>query len=428
MLPGATMFPTECRSPAERRLFPIVASIAALGWIVVLLLFNIYLPCVGLFAIAAHALALASVRGRGVRVTEAQLPDLHRRVTVAAQALGLETVPETWVMQADGTLNAYATKLFSRTYIVLYSDLVDAAAVAAEGRTGDGGDELDFVIAHELGHLAAGHLKWLTFLLPARALPWLGPAWSRACEYTADRCGHFRVADVPTSCRALAVLATGGRLARLVDLDALASQRRESGDFWMTVQEVNASHPSLPNRIGVLRQDHQIGPTPDGSMNPIAALLAPIFGGIGSGGGGFSGLMVTVAVIGILAAIAIPNFVAMQLKAKRGEVPGYVDGIRSAEIAYQGTNGAYLACGAEGGATALLGKQPHDWKSDPANDCFSKLGWQPDGPLRGTYWVQVSDTDFVVYGACDVDGDGNTAKYGANLATVATRITEDNVY
>ena len=45
-------------------------------------------------------------------------------------------------------------------------------------------------------------------------------------------------------------------------------------------------------------------------------------------------LMIVVAIIGILAAIAIPNFVAMQYRAKRAEVPSNVDGIKTAELAY----------------------------------------------------------------------------------------------
>ena len=44
-------------------------------------------------------------------------------------------------------------------------------------------------------------------------------------------------------------------------------------------------------------------------------------------------LMIVVAIIGILAAIAIPNFVAMQSKSKRPEVPGNVDAIKTAELA-----------------------------------------------------------------------------------------------
>ena len=45
-------------------------------------------------------------------------------------------------------------------------------------------------------------------------------------------------------------------------------------------------------------------------------------------------LMIVVAIIGILAAIAIPNFITMQLKAKRSELPGNVDGIKTAELSY----------------------------------------------------------------------------------------------
>jgi len=41
---------------------------------------------------------------------------------------------------------------------------------------------------------------------------------------------------------------------------------------------------------------------------------------------------------GVFGGVAYPNYVAMQLKAKRGELPGYVNGIKKAELAYD-TNG-----------------------------------------------------------------------------------------
>ena len=52
-------------------------------------------------------------------------------------------------------------------------------------------------------------------------------------------------------------------------------------------------------------------------------------------------LMIVVAIIGILAAIAIPNFVEMQYRAKRAEIPSNVDGIKTAEM-------GYLHCGPSG--------------------------------------------------------------------------------
>jgi type IV pilus assembly protein PilA len=47
-------------------------------------------------------------------------------------------------------------------------------------------------------------------------------------------------------------------------------------------------------------------------------------------------LMIVVAIIGILAAIAIPNFLRFQAKSKQSEAKGNLGGIFTAEIAYQG--------------------------------------------------------------------------------------------
>jgi len=47
-------------------------------------------------------------------------------------------------------------------------------------------------------------------------------------------------------------------------------------------------------------------------------------------------LMIVVAIIGILAAIAIPNFLRFQAKSKQSEAKGNLGGIFTAEVAYQG--------------------------------------------------------------------------------------------
>ena len=47
-------------------------------------------------------------------------------------------------------------------------------------------------------------------------------------------------------------------------------------------------------------------------------------------------LMIVVAIIGILAAIAIPNFLRFQAKSKQSEAKGNLGGIYTAEISWQG--------------------------------------------------------------------------------------------
>jgi type IV pilus assembly protein PilA len=70
-------------------------------------------------------------------------------------------------------------------------------------------------------------------------------------------------------------------------------------------------------------------------------------------------LMIVVAIIGILAAIAIPNFLKFQCKSKTSEAKEMLKGIYTASVAYQGetdwfTNDMYLFGLDLGGATTGL--------------------------------------------------------------------------
>ena len=140
--------------------------------------------------------------------------------------------------------------------------------------------------------------------------------------------------------------------------------------------------------------------------------------------------LVLVGVIGILAAIAIPNFVTMQLKAKRSEVPGYVDGLKTAEVSYNAAFDGYVPVGSREEAEQQLrwnGEEPRAWEG---GGDWEKLGWMPSGLVRGAYWVEVSSDGehFTVYGLCDVDGDGVLAEYTATASESAYLITDRNTY
>ncbi len=136
-------------------------------------------------------------------------------------------------------------------------------------------------------------------------------------------------------------------------------------------------------------------------------------------------LMIVVAIIGILAAIAIPNFVAMQYRAKRAEVPSNVDGVKTAQLAYDAAFDQFIVQ-TSFFPSPTVGKQQVQWTT---GSNFDTLGWSPDGEVRGAYKVETtSTTDFLVTGICDVDGDGTSSTYTSRKSINAVMTTANDIY
>ncbi len=194
----------------------------------------------GLFA---HGLALGRVRGNAVRVSERQFPQLHRLAAAHARRLGLEKTPTVYVMESGGLLNAFATRFLGRDFVVIYSDVLELALARGEAAVG-------FVVGHELAHIWRGHLKhrWLT--TPGRFFPFLGAAYSRACEYTCDRIGAYCQPDGAIT--GLLALAAGKELHAHVDVREYAGQVESDQSFWIRRAESMSSHPLLPKRVAAL--------------------------------------------------------------------------------------------------------------------------------------------------------------------------------
>ena len=135
-------------------------------------------------------------------------------------------------------------------------------------------------------------------------------------------------------------------------------------------------------------------------------------------------LMIVVAIIGILAAIAIPNFVAMQYRAKRAEVPANVDGVKTAELAYDAAFDQFIE-EASFQPDSDPGKAPRPW----GDSAFDTLGWGPDGEVRGSYKITtVSTTDFLVQGIADIDGDGTQSTYTCTKSVNAAMKSGNDTY
>lgn len=392
------MFDPSLRSPKEKPLFVIGAVLSGLVWIglVISLVGLAYIAIFALFGWAALSMALARIRGNAVRVSERQLPELHARCVAAAHHLGLAVTPEVYVTQANGVLNAFAVKLLSRNFVVLHSEVIEKSADPRQ---------VDFVIAHEMGHHAAGHLRWRTFLLPYMMVPWLGPAYSRACEYTCDRCGLAFVGDEEAAMRGLLLLSVGG-LAPRVSIDAYLAQRLETEGFWAGIYELVSTHPFITRRVAALRavrSPHEATT----QRHPLSYVFAPLFG-IAAGTPAAAG-MILMVYLGILAAVAIPAFTRYVKRSKTSEAAGNIARIYQGELAYLQAS-IEAQRGASFVALPSTPPAPPSAQKYPANvqawGQWTPVGFSIDAAHYYQYSVSADATSFTVRAVGDLDGDG----------------------
>ncbi len=109
-------------------------------------------------------------------------------------------------------------------------------------------------------------------------------------------------------------------------------------------------------------------------------------------------LMIVVAIIGILAAIAIPNFLNYQCKAKQSEAKSNLGNIRTQQEAFRAENDTYA-------------------------DTVADVGFTTVGSARYTYSVNSATTSaFTAAASASINGntDGWTITEGGVLTNVTT--------
>ena len=120
-------------------------------------------------------------------------------------------------------------------------------------------------------------------------------------------------------------------------------------------------------------------------------------------------LMIVVAIIGILAAIAIPNFLRFQLKSKSSEGKVNIAAIRTAEESYLAEFGNYVSTTVAPTDVPGTSKDPFTTGDTAA---FDTLGWGPEGSVFFQYAVAVSGQNYTISAAADIDGDETDQVWG----------------
>ncbi len=189
-------------------------------------------------------LVLHLARNSGVRVSEAQFPELREELIRACRKLGIDRIPELYLSRrVEGSAEAYSI-VGGGSVVVLNADLVPT-------KWKDGFDWLAFEMAGALGALRLGHTRWWVALLTGYAgrIPGLGAPMRIKRAYSRDRCAAF---VVPDGIRGLVVEAVGKDAVANVSVDEFVAQAKDCRGVWDSLGAFRLRTPPIPVRARAL--------------------------------------------------------------------------------------------------------------------------------------------------------------------------------
>lgn len=317
----------------EKTYFALVLAISLVVWLilVVSIVGLVYALLFSVIMWLTNGLFVAYLKSESVLINEQQLPELYTIYKEVCKQLELSQPPELYVIQAGGLLNAFATRHAGRKFVVVYSDILESY--------GQTSDEIRFLLGHEIGHIKNRHILKRILLFPGLILPLLGPAYSRACEASCDRHGAFVAKNMDGAIKAMMVFSGGKHIGKTMSPEAFGEQYKNHRGFFVSWHELISGYPTLSQRVANLSALRDKKPSPKYSRNPFAYVFALIsFGGPGSGG---SNLFITVVIIGMLAAIAIPNLIRTRVSANDSLAKAMLTSMSEAVQDYTTEHGSY---------------------------------------------------------------------------------------
>ncbi|MEJ8554159.1 M48 family metallopeptidase [Tepidibacter sp. Z1-5] len=229
----------------KENIYFIIALIASLIFGTIFIISSLgfgllYLSIVIIISLFLHGLLIGNLKGNAIKVSNKQLPKVYEYIKDFSNTLDLKKVPDVYIVQSGGMLNAFATKFLGKNFVVIYSDVLEMAYEKGE-------NAVKFIVCHELTHIKRNHMTKNALILGSAFIPFLHTAYSRACEYT---CDSFATKLVPTGAiDGLLALACGKKLYRKINIDEYCNQIVYESGFFTWFHEVNSTHPNLTKRV-----------------------------------------------------------------------------------------------------------------------------------------------------------------------------------
>ncbi len=213
----------------------------------------------GMFILAMFVISAVTIRSHhqalmhsAVQVNEIRTPNLAAVIRDCEAKLQPGMI-DAYVVNKN-LMNAYTFGISEPKALVVYAPVLN---VMSPG-------ELEFILGHEMGHVALGH-TWLNTIvgglagIPApfgaavilyAAFRW----WNRMCEFSADRAGLLACGDLNLAVSALVKLVAPDIRSQREFEQAFAMIDAQDDDVSNRIAEAFQTHPMLIRRINKLRE------------------------------------------------------------------------------------------------------------------------------------------------------------------------------
>lgn len=193
-------------------------------------------------------------RTMSIRITEKNFPEVYERIQLYAKRLDMKKVPEVYIIQQNGILNAFSSFIVRKQYIEIFADIFEVAYREHEDL-----DAISFILAHEMAHIKYKHATfgYQMKVLYAGRIPIIGSTASRAREYSCDRLAQ-KVTGVD-GIDAMFSLIAGKHLYKKVDKEDYLEYAKSVKGFFVWWYNLLADHPVMTKRIPALEMKEGSG-------------------------------------------------------------------------------------------------------------------------------------------------------------------------